>query len=284
MNTSVKLLFFTAIILILIGAIIFTIIMSLNNWDFRKLSTFKYETNSYEHTGEIKNIIIETTTADITIVPIVVSVQHSAVECYELENASHSVSFENGNLVIKEMDNRQWYNYIGINLGSPKITIYVPFQAFDKISIQTSTGDISAEMLHANEIALSVSTGDIALSNVSCTNDMNINVTTGKTNLSNVKCENLTSTGNTGNAKLNDVIVRDTMTVKRSTGDVQLEDCDAHIIDIKASTGDVTGSLLTGKVFTVKTSTGRINVPENSHGGTCNITTTTGNIRIFTYQ
>lgn len=281
MKTSVKLSFFAAIVLILIGAILFTVVMSMNNWNFKKISTFEYETNTYEHSGAIQNIIIETTTADITIVPAAISAQHCAVECYELEKANHTVSFENGNLVIKEADNRQWYDYIGINFGAPKITVYITSQAFDKISIQTSTGDISAEMLHANEIDLSVSTGDITLSNVSCEKDMKIEVTTGKTNLTNVTCENLTSTGSTGKVQLSDVIVNDTMTLKRSTGDVQLEGCDAHSIDIKVTTGNVTGYLLTGKIFDVSTSTGKIQVPEDYPNGSCHITTTTGNIKVM---
>ena len=283
MKKQVKFSFFTAIILILIGAVIFTVAMSANNWDFKKLSTFEYETNTYKFGGQVQDIIIETTTADVTIVPAAISATYCVVECYELEKAPHTVSFEDGNLVIKEADNRQWYDYIGVNFGSPKITVYVTAQMFDKIQIHSTTGDIAADMLSANSIDLSVSTGDITLSNTHSKDDINISVTTGDLDLSNSDCKNLKTTGSTGKVRLNDVVAEDTLTVKRSTGDVKLEGIDGQRIDIKVGTGDVHGWLLSGKVFTVKTSTGNISVPENYPHGSCHITTTTGDIRITTF-
>ena len=70
------------------------------------------------------------------------------------------------------------------------------------------------------------------------------------------------------------------LSVGRSTGDVTLRRCDAGELKITTSTGDVSGSLRTEKVFLTKTGTGRVEVPASTSGGTCEITTKTGDIKL----
>ena len=52
---------------------------------------------------------------------------------------------------------------------------------------------------------------------------------------------------------LRDVAVSGDMNISCTTGEVQLEDCDASAITIKTSTGDVSGTLLTPKTFITDT-------------------------------
>ena len=61
---------------------------------------------------------------------------------------------------------------------------------------------------------------------------------------------------------------------------MRFENSDAAQISVKTSTGDVTGTLLSEKVFITETSTGTIRVPKTITGGKCEITTSTGNIKI----
>ena len=50
---------------VLIGCIIFAGVMTMLRWDFSKLSTVKYETNSHEISETFHAISIKTDTADI---------------------------------------------------------------------------------------------------------------------------------------------------------------------------------------------------------------------------
>ena len=70
------------------------------------------------------------------------------------------------------------------------------------------------------------------------------------------------------------------ISIERTTGDVTFAISDANEIKVNTTTGDVEGSLLTGKVFDVKTSTGEKQVPNSTTGGSCKITTSTGDIKI----
>ena len=107
-----------------------------------------------------------------------------------------------------------------------------------------------------------------------------LSVSTGDTVLSNIKCQNLLSTGNTGDISLKNVIATEKIYIERSTGNVKFNGSDAGEIIVKTTTGNVTGTLLSEKVFITKTSTGKINVPKTTTGGKCEITTSTGNIKI----
>ena len=220
-------------------------------------------------------------------------------------------------------DERKWYEHIGINLGTPKITVYIPqgeygalfvrsstgnveiskefkfenidisestgnvtnyASASENIIIKTSTGNICVENVSAGTLDLSVSTGGITVSNVTCEGNVKINVSTGKTNLTNIECKNVVSNGNTGDISLNNVIAAEKFSIERSTGDVKFDGCDAAEIFVETDTGDVTGSLLYNNVFVVEADTGRVDVPKTATGGKCEITTATGDINISIKQ
>ena len=280
-------------------------------------SSNEYETNIHKINEEFDNVSIKTDTADIAFVPS--NDGMCRVACYEDAKIIHSVEIQNGTLMINVVNNKKWYDYIGVNIDSPKITVYLPEKAYssivieestgdieiskdfkfksidislstgnvkcyasavENITIAASTGDIYAEGISASSLDLTVSTGKVTVSSVTCKEDITIGVSTGKTYLTDVACKNLTSTGNTGDISLKNIISTEKISVERSTGDVTLDRSDAAELFIMTSTGDVEGSLLTNKVFIIKTDTGRINVPNSITGGRCEITTDTGDIKI----
>lgn len=317
MKKSTKAWLITAASLILIGCILFAGVMSTLGWDFAKLSTVRFETNTHDVTEPFGNISLVTDTANIVFA--LSNDGKCSVECYEEENAKHSVTVENGTLTVKVNEQKSLYDYIGFYFGSPKITVYLPnteystlsvkdgtgnveiprgftFESADislstgdvdfsaaarkEVKIKTSTGNISAKDTSAGDLDLAVATGKITVSGVTCTGDITVGVSTGETDLADVSCKNIISDGTTGRIFLNRVIAENKLSIKRSTGNVKFKGCDAAELYVKTSTGDVTGSLLTDKVFITETGTGRIDVPETSVGGRCEIKTDTGDIEI----
>ena len=245
--------------LVVVGSLIFVIVMTINNWDFTKLSTVKYETNTYEVTEKFNSILIDVSTEDINFV---LSNDGSCkVVCHEEEKLKHSVDVKNGTLTIKETNTKEWYDNIGITIGSTKTTVYLPEGEYEKLVIDTSTSDI--------EIS-----GDYYFYSI------DISVSTGSVDLTDVNCKTLATKGSTGDISLKNVIADESITIKRSTGNVDFVKCDANEITVKVSTGYVKGSLLSDKVFYAKTSTGSVNVPKTTAGGVCEITTSTGDINI----
>ncbi len=286
-----------AVSLVVIGGMIFGGVMTLLKWDFTKLSTVKYETNEYEISENYTNIKLVTDTADITFLP--ANGEKSSVVCHEQKKLKHTVAVEEDVLVIELHDTRKWYEYIGINFGTPKITVYIPQGEYGTLSIQSSTGDVEIPKdfkfenmdislstgdvtNHAsavNTIKIQTNTGHIRVADISV-GMLDLSVSTGKTNITNVQCKNVLSSGNTGDLRMENVVATEKFSVERSTGDVKFDGCDAAEIFIQTDTGNVMGSLLSDKVFITQTDTGRVDVPKTVSGGRCEIFTDTGDIKI----
>lgn len=303
--------------LIGLGCILFGGAMTVLNWDFTKLGTMKYETNSHSLEEAIIDINIATKTADVIIRPS--GEEEISVVCYEQTRAKHTVAIKDGVLEIRMVDERKWYDYIGINFRSPRITVSIPRGQYGKISLRTDTGkvtipadfgfaemeitvstgnvtcaaSVSGEMkiksttgsihlqeLSADTLDISTSTGKITAQKVTCAGAASLKISTGDINLMDLRCKSLTASGDTSDILLKDVIVEENMSVETDTGKVKFDRCDAGEMQIKTDTGSVTGSLLTPKIFFAETDTGKVDVPKSTYGGKCEITTDTGDIRI----
>ena len=132
--------------------------------------------------------------------------------------------------------------------------------------------------ISASEISLKTSTGDMNLRAISCDGNLSVKVSSGSVEMESVSCKSFSSTGNTGSIEMARLIASESISIKRSTGDVEFEACDASEITVTTGTGDVCGSLLSEKIFVTQTSTGDVRVPSNMSGGTCTVTTSTGDI------
>ena len=308
-----------AAVLLIAGVLICAVSLATLGFDFKKLSTVEYTTNTYELTEEFSNIAIDTDTADIVF-------KRSEdgtckVVCHEDEKDPHRVRVDGDTLRIDKEKKGIW-QFMFFNFGfwadTPSVTVYLPvteFKAlsvdastgdveipadfcFETVQVKVSTGDVSCKAWGANDatirtstgsiqfagvkgvdISLTTSTGGIHVSDVQCRR-LETKVSTGRTTLEDITCESLVSEGDTGSISLTRVIVSGEMNIERDTGDVKFDRCDAETIVVETDTGDVTGTLLTEKVFITKTDTGSVDVPKSVTGGRCEISTDTGDIRI----
>ena len=317
MKKTTKIWLITAACLVLAGGILFAGAVSTAGGDINKLSTVKYQMNTHGIDEDFSGISVLTETADIEFIPSPDGT--CSVKCYEAEDARHSIAVENDMLVIKLDEQSSRKSYIGFNVESPKITVYLPtaeysalsivestgdvdipnafsFQSIDitsdtgsvelsasasgLIKIKTGTGDIDVENVSAGELDLSVTTGEVEVSNVSCAGDITLGVSTGKAELSDVRCKSLRSSGTTGDISLSNVIAEQSFSIDRSTGYVEFDECDAAEIYVETDTGDITGSLLSDKVFITRSDSGDVYVPKTATGGRCELSSDTGDIKI----
>lgn len=320
MRTRTKVWLIIAASLVLIGCILFAGVMTTLKWDFTALATVEYETNTYEISEAFDSISINTDTAEVVLAfsddgkcRVVCHEEANAKHAVTVEDGTLTAK------LVDERSVHDFLGHIGINAGFPRITVYLPrtdylalvihgstcdveipraftFRDVDislstgsvdfsasasgMLRIQTTTGYIRTEYITAGALDLSVSTGKVTVSGVTCEGDVTVSVTTGKTVLTDLACKNLISGGDTGDISLQNVIAAETFSIVRSTGDVVFDGCDAAEIYVKTDTGDVSGSLLTDKVFLAQTDTGDVDVPNTATGGKCQIITDTGDIHI----
>ncbi len=306
-----------AVAMLLAGIAVCGVSMAALGFDFKALATDAFETNIYPVAEKFDSISVEAETDQIRFLP--AEDGKCTVECREMKNLTHEVAVKDGTLLVRTTDRRTWTQQIGVHIGSPAITIYLPEKAYGELSVRTDTGDveipadftfvtlsihgdtsdvecrasitggleiglstsdITLAALDAGALDLSVSTGRIQVDSVRCKGDVSIHVSTGKTLLNDLTCASLRTDGSTGDITLTDTVASGSFTIERSTGDVRFENADAQEITVKTSTGEVTGSLRSEKVFLTETDTGKQNVPKSVSGGRCEITTDTGDIEI----
>lgn len=298
MSKTIKKWLITAASLTALGFIILIGAMAALDFDFSKISTLKYETNTYEVNGDFDKISIDVNITDIVFAQS--DDESCQVVCFEAEKVKHSVRCTNGTLTIGVTDNRKWYDYFGISFASPKMTIYLPKSeyasllidtdtsdinipksfSFNELEIESDTGNVDCMANVSDSIEIESDTGDIGISSVSSKCDIDIKTDTGSIKLTDVNCTNFSAESDTGNISLVNVIAEDGIYVESDTGNVKLKNSDASKLSIETDTGDVTGTLLSEKIFIAKSSTGRVKVPDTESGGKCEIRTATGNIKI----
>lgn len=254
MKTATKIWLIIAAALTVIGAAVCAYAVSADG-----LPAAEYTTDTVEVTERFRSVTVRCDTEDIALLPS--EDGKCRVTFTEPEQTAHSVTVQDGTLMIDTNDTRKWYEHLTLfSFGSPALTLSLPQGEYDLLSVAVSTGDIRVEHITAGTLDLSVSTGGTALTDVTC--------------------RELSSRGSTGDLTMEDVTAAGTITARRSTGDVRMSRCDAAALEITTDTGDVTGSLLTEKIFFAQSDTGSVHVPETATGGTCRITTDTGDISI----
>ena len=305
-------------ILVVVGVLLLGAAFVMSGFDLSGLDTAAYETKTYAVSEAVTTLEIQTDEADIALRPSDDGTLR--VDCVARQKVDYTVLAEQGTLRVTAVDRRAWYDHLSLfSVRSQSVTVYLPNDSYEALTVRTDTGDVSvpddfsfgtAEIaagtgeidfeasverglcirtstgdirlvgVRAGQIELSATTGDIVANNVDCTGTLSVILSTGELSLTDVSCAALVSSGSTGEAKLKNVIALERFEIERDTGDVRFERCDAGQITVKTSTGDVSGTLRTEKVFITKSSTGDIRVPDTVSGGRCEITTSTGDIRI----
>ena len=152
--------------------------------------------------------------------------------------------------------------------------------SFESVNIKTDTGAIECSADVSNSIELQTDTGSIRAENSTLDGEVKVKTSTGSIAIADIRCKKLSATGNTGIIELKNTIAADNMTINCATGSVKFDKCDANEIKVKTNTGSIVGTLLSDKVFFAKSAVGNVDVPKTTSGGTCELTTDTGNIQI----
>lgn len=288
-----------AVCMIGFGAIIGTLALATLNFDFDSLATQKTISNEHHIFQNFNNIKINVNTSNVEFV--CSENNECMVVSIDTEKIEHTVTVENDTLLIETEDNRKWYDYIGIHFGETLLTVHLPKDSYDSLSIKADTSDITVPKdFTFNTTYIETDTGDIGFSanmlgvldistdtgridfGIIKAQDIILESDTGDIAFNSAECKNVSIENDTGDVRFSNTIVTEKISVTTSTGDVSFDYSDAEEISICTNTGDVSGRLLSEKVFICDSGTGKIDVPYSMSGGRCEITTDTGDIEIYT--
>lgn len=284
-------------------------------WD-ALTGTSKLVTTQETVTGEFTDIHIDISWVDLELLLSPDGTCYYKAATYDNMFCSYAV--ENGTLKIRQDDNRQWHQHIGIYWEKTYLQVYLPEDVYGQLTIQSdtsdvtipadftfenvtittdtgdltvacqvtqqlsmtsTTGDMAVRGIASQSITAAATTGDVYMQDITC-NDLSVSTTTGDKYLADVQCGTLKLEATTGDSELRNVVAAGDARLESDTGDWELEGFDAANITITTDTGDVEGTLRSDKIFFVITDTGDVEVPWTTSGGKCEITTDTGDIEI----
>lgn len=267
-----------AVILIVLGLLIAFGAMAAMNFDFTKLNTVSFVTNTYPVHENFTGISVKGAECDIELR--LTTDGTCKVECREGDKIYHTVSVENGILTVSRIDARKWYEHFGVYWGRMEVILYLPQAQYESLSVLSVSGDIEipADFSFGYADARSTS-GDIDFL-APVTNDLFVKTVSGNIRIADTACRSVDAESTSGDIVFSNVLVSGNIHIKSVSGDVDLRGCDAATLRIKTTSGDVSGTLLTEKTFTVNTVSGRVHIPQTAGGGACEIKTTSGDIKM----
>ena len=221
----------------------------------------KYVTNTYEIMDAYQSILIEAENASVNIEPS--DNGETKLVVFEKKRRPYKFSALDGTLTVRSAK-AKWYHRLRIGIDRSQIKLYVPASGLDDISVKSNVSHV-----------------DMSL--VNCNGAIDISINTGRMKLEGISCKSFHSKGNTGSLALNNFTARESISIKRNTGKVLLNDCKSPEIIVKTNTGRVSGKLPTGTAFAVHTNTGKVELPKAPLGeavcGRCEIKTNTGSVK-----
>ena len=299
------------IALIVIGAVTLTAGSAMFGLAFAKGAFSNYSwskevTNIYTPEGSFNKIDVDIVTADLTFKP--AEDNKTKVVSVEKEKIHHTAEISNDTLVIREKDERKFYEKWFGFVSRMKVTVYLPETTYEelkievttgsivsedsfnfmKVNVKSTTGDLKLANVTGKSADIKITTGNVTLNNYNMYGELNVDTTSGDYAFNNVQCDSATLHTTTGKYNLNDFIVtgglntdRPNLDISGTSSDVTFKNCDAHYIKVKTTTGDIKGNLLTKKKFDAQTTTGTSLVDnDRTADDICYIRTTTGDIDI----
>ena len=284
-----------ALVCVVLGLILSFGVLASIQFDFTRLNTIQYETNTYSVEQPFSHLRVEGAECDIRLVP----AQGSAcrVICAEAEQVSHTVEVRDGTLTVIRQDQRKWYEQFGFHWGRMEITVELPQQTYDSLYLKTLSGDISvpegfsfsqAEVRSTSgrigyaaatqgSLLLKTTSGDLTARGLT-TENLEARSVSGDVELEQIEAETIITEAPSGGITIRSAQVRGQVSAETVSGAIKLEQLNCQSVRAHASSGDLrlTSAAAAGPME-LKTVSGGIKL-EHSDAERLSITSTSGDV------
>ena len=256
MRRSKKIAILTACALIIVGFVLALSALIVMKFDLSRLNTLDYHTATYPIQESFSAIQVDVTDCDVQLLP---SQDGTCrVECPESRTSHYAVEVKQGVLTVSQNDTGAWYNHVGIYLGPVELTIYLPQDQYERLSVDSLSGTVSVpDNFSFDNLQVYTTSGSVYLA-AQVTEEVCVDTVSGELELTGTQPQALR--------------------LQSTSGNVTLTDCDAKAIHIETISGNVSAALTSSKTFSVQTVSGDVRTPQGTTGDLCEISTVSGNI------
>jgi hypothetical protein len=275
------------LLILVVGIVVAGVSFAVMGFSFGGFNVEKYEAVTTEIGTDYTKIDIQAKIEDIRILRVDAKAPTLRVVCSENSRLKHTVTVENDTLTIRTVENRKWYDHIGIfAAGKPEITLYIPDRPYD-LQVQTETGDVEVcGRSPYGEVSIRTGTGDVrGWAEVS--GSVTVQTSTGDILWMREDTEDprplsmagdLFFTTSTGEIRASSITCQGTAEIRVSTGDAWLGSFGCAALESTGSTGDITltDTVVRGSL-SIRRSTGDVRF-ERCDAGELHIPTSTGSV------
>lgn len=299
MKKSKKIALWIAGLSITSGILLGILAFALLGFHPKNLSTIHNTLQTYPLEDSFQNISVLSGSCDVEFC--IADSETARVVCPETEHVTYDVTTTDGTLTVRQIDNRRWFELVGIYWEDTPytITVYLPEAELNTIQVQSSSGNISlpdrlscsTAELHsesgsiscqsdiADQLDIKTVSGDISVSDLSAGNTQ-LHTTSGEIDLQNTAVHTLSVSSasgeveleassmealnihsTSGDLELTDVVVSGHLKLETTSGSSALYGIDAKTLTLNSSSGDIFCTLLTPKHIVADTKSGDVLIP-----------------------
>ncbi len=230
-----------ALLLILLGLIIYGITRAVTGRNFSTVISIDYERVTHTVNEPFSEIEISAVECDVRI--ILSPDGSTTVSSGESEYIRTYAAVEDGILKIERVDTRPWYLHIGIFFFDEDyhMTVSVPDTVYESVKIRTASGDISMDdTLSLKSLSLKTSSGDIT-SGAKPTDSYSAKTLSGDIEIVGGEkvAGRIVLETTSGEIEAERLFAGNTVGIDTTSGDIELDGVFAEKIVVSSTSGDI---------------------------------------------
>ena len=225
------------------GLLISFMALAAMDFQFFEMGTMASVTNAYEVANVFTNIQVRGAECDVRLLP---SEDGTCrVLCHETDRITHTVTVENGTLMIERTDNRKWYEHIGLTWsywGPIEVIICLPEGAYGDLYVRTASGtvEIPGDFAFAQAEVDGIS-GDVSLM-AAVEGELRLKTVSGDIQVSGSSPETLTVKSTSGKITADSVAVGTAFACETVSGSQNISRLTCQNATVYSTSGSVAAS------------------------------------------
>ncbi len=280
MKNSTKAILIISLCMVFAGIFICGSVMFIADFDFNRLSSVTYRERTSTSDEAFVNVDVYSQSADISVFPS--SNDEWRVESTEADKMYHQIEVEDDTLVIRRVDEREWYEYIGINFSfkTESVRLYLPEKLYESVELKSTSGKVIVnEGLNCEKLLAESTSGEVRVYGTQAKDDVVAKATSGQVSVNGVNTQKLYVSSTSGRVTVSNITDADSVNINATSG--KIEAIDISCIDFSARnvSGGVTCSgVIAEDTITAETTSGSIKVLQ-SDAQNLTLKSTSGSIR-----
>ncbi len=249
--------------------------------------------NIFKDNGVV-NSVVKVTTSDEAFENVDVNVNSADVQVFastcdewkvestEYDKVHYQVEVKDDTLVIRRVDERKWYEHIGIDLSfiSENVKIYLPEKMFESIELKSTSGSVTVnEGLTCESLVAKSTSGAVRVYSVTAEDVITAKTTSGQVSVAEVFTGKLEASSTSGRVNVSNIEQINTVVINATSGKIEATDINCREFTAENVSGGVLCSgVIAQDNINAESTSGSIKILR-SDAETLNLKSTSGSIR-----